>query len=386
MKEKQDSMVATTTDDSTSSSQSPSPPCTPPPSNKSNDNNDLDQIVPTAIVIKNIPFSIKRDALLGLLDIQSVPQPYAMNYHFDNGVFRGLAFANYRTHELALEATQLINKITINGRQLRAEFKRMLPSNHTGAEKEDERKKENELEVSLRQLAIGNGNDTNTIIPTTIHEGRRGNGGNRRGLQSDDVRQQLSGPSRHIINGVDINNDLDSLDLDDPLVQGLVKKMKQFKESDEEELVIPNLNGKRRRDAHIIAGSLGLGHFAEGVYPVRFMHVTKDPADTLKSSLYQNPSDQQQQGEGPSSSSSQPPSSSREGQRRSLINLNTSSSSISSGNNNNNNNSSNEFASIIRPIRQPRGPEPDRNFETRKHFAHLGRHATCVCHTPEVKI
>ena len=74
--------------------------------------------------------------------------------------------------------------------------------------------------------------------------------------------------------------------MDDPLVQGLYKKIKQFKESNEEELVIPHLNGKRRRDAHIIAGSLGLGHFAEGIYPVRFMHVTKNPTDTVSFSSF----------------------------------------------------------------------------------------------------
>ncbi|KAG2224225.1 hypothetical protein INT45_000254, partial [Circinella minor] len=372
-------------DESGSSSQSPSPPCTPPLA-KSNDNNDLDQIVPTAIVIKNIPFSIKRDALLMLLESQNVPQPYAMNYHFDNGVFRGLAFANYRTHELALESTQSINKMTINGRQLRAEFKRMLPnSSGTTAEKvEDERKKE-ELEVALRQLAIASGdNNINNNVSTSLSSPSR-----RTRSGYDDIRQQLpTTPPKNNTNGVDSNNDLDSLDLDDPIVQGLIKKIKQFKKSNEEELVIPHLNGKRRRDAHIIAGSLGLGHFAEGIYPVRFMHVTKNPTDTLKSSLYQEPNEQQQPQQPQQQREGLP--SLREGQRRSLrINLDfpPSSSSGSNGNyGNNNSNNNNEFVSVIRPIRQPRGPEPDKNFETRKHFAHLGRHATCVCQTPGVKI
>lgn len=83
--------------------------------------------IPTAIVIKNIPFSVKRDALLALLDNLDIPKPYAFNYHFDNGVFRGLAFANYRTAEETEIVVNVVNGLDVSGRKLRVEFKKVMP-------------------------------------------------------------------------------------------------------------------------------------------------------------------------------------------------------------------------------------------------------------------
>lgn len=55
-----------------------------------------------------------------------VPAAYAFNYHFDNGVFRGLAFANYRTPEETEIVVNTINGLEIGGRKLRVEYKRVL--------------------------------------------------------------------------------------------------------------------------------------------------------------------------------------------------------------------------------------------------------------------
>jgi RNA recognition motif-containing protein len=55
-----------------------------------------------------------------------VPAAYAFNYHFDNGVFRGLAFANYRTAEETEIVVNTINGLEIGGRKLRVEYKRVL--------------------------------------------------------------------------------------------------------------------------------------------------------------------------------------------------------------------------------------------------------------------
>jgi RNA recognition motif-containing protein len=57
-----------------------------------------------------------------------VPAAYAFNYHFDNGVFRGLAFANYRTPEETEIVVNTINGLEIGGRKLRVEYKKMLPN------------------------------------------------------------------------------------------------------------------------------------------------------------------------------------------------------------------------------------------------------------------
>lgn len=84
--------------------------------------------IPTAIVIKNIPFAVKRDALLAILDNLDIPKPYAFNYHFDNGVFRGLAFANYRTAEETEMVVNAVNGLDVSGRKLRVEFKKVMPA------------------------------------------------------------------------------------------------------------------------------------------------------------------------------------------------------------------------------------------------------------------
>ncbi|CCV00352.1 unnamed protein product [Malassezia sympodialis ATCC 42132] len=65
-------------------------------------------IIPTAIVIKNIPFNIKREQLLHVIRDLGIPVPYAFNYHFDQGIFRGLAFANFHS---PVEANEVVNAL-----------------------------------------------------------------------------------------------------------------------------------------------------------------------------------------------------------------------------------------------------------------------------------
>lgn len=40
-----------------------------------------DDVIPTAIVIKNIPFAIKKEQLLDVIANLDLPLPYAFNYH-----------------------------------------------------------------------------------------------------------------------------------------------------------------------------------------------------------------------------------------------------------------------------------------------------------------
>ncbi|KAG5519021.1 hypothetical protein PMAC_002552 [Pneumocystis sp. 'macacae'] len=86
-----------------------------------------DGVIPSAIVVKNIPFQIKKEQLLELFDTLDIPKPYAFNYHFDNGNFRGLAFANFYTPEETTRVILSLNGHDIMGRKLRVEYKRVLP-------------------------------------------------------------------------------------------------------------------------------------------------------------------------------------------------------------------------------------------------------------------
>ncbi|RLV91886.1 RNA-binding protein PIN4 [Spathaspora sp. JA1] len=111
---------------------------------------DDDDLIPTAIVIKNIPFAIKKEQLLDVMTKLNLPLPYAFNYHFDNGVFRGLAFANFTsTDETSLVVNQL-NGREIGGRKLRVEYKKMLPFQERERIEREKREKRGQLEEQHR--------------------------------------------------------------------------------------------------------------------------------------------------------------------------------------------------------------------------------------------
>lgn len=120
-----------------------------------NDDDDIDddELIPTAIVIKNIPFAIKKEQLLDVMTKLSLPLPYAFNYHFDNGVFRGLAFANFTsTDETSLVVNQL-NGREIGGRKLRVEYKKMLPAQERERIEREKREKRGQLEEQHRSTS-----------------------------------------------------------------------------------------------------------------------------------------------------------------------------------------------------------------------------------------
>ncbi|CAO0793948.1 unnamed protein product [Mucor circinelloides] len=209
------------------SSRPSSRPASRPVSPTGNRNDDEDQIIPTAIVIKNIPFSVKKDALLSKLASMDVPAAYAFNYHFDNGVFRGLAFANYKTPEETEIVVNTINGLEIGGRKLRVEYKKMLP-NMMDTNTNDNRKKER---------------DASSSQPGSP-------------LQTE----------RRLPNNNNNNSDDDTLDLNDPNVLELYSFLLLFRgDPNSTEIALPKtLSAKERRDAHLIADRLGLAHYSEG--------------------------------------------------------------------------------------------------------------------------
>lgn len=105
-----------------------------------------DELIPTAIVVKNIPFAIKKEQLTDFMTQLRLPLPYAFNYHFDNGVFRGLAFANFSTPEETALAITTLNGREIGGRKLRVEYKKMLPFQERERIEREKREKRGQLE------------------------------------------------------------------------------------------------------------------------------------------------------------------------------------------------------------------------------------------------
>jgi RNA recognition motif-containing protein len=111
-----------------------------------------EDLIPTAIVIKNIPFAVKKEQLVQLMTDLSLPLPYAFNYHFDNGVFRGLAFANFTTAEETSVVIDSMNHMDLQGRKLRVEYKKMLPVLERERIERDKREKRGQLEEQHRPI------------------------------------------------------------------------------------------------------------------------------------------------------------------------------------------------------------------------------------------
>ncbi|GME97225.1 unnamed protein product [[Candida] boidinii] len=114
---------------------------------------DDDELIPTAIVIKNIPFAIKKEQLLDVMTKLHLPLPYAFNYHFDNGVFRGLAFANFNSTDETSMVVNILNGREIGGRKLRVEYKKMLPLVERERIEREKREKRGQLEEQHRSAS-----------------------------------------------------------------------------------------------------------------------------------------------------------------------------------------------------------------------------------------
>ncbi|KAM0787276.1 hypothetical protein ACM66B_006509 [Microbotryomycetes sp. NB124-2] len=112
-----------------------------------------DEVIPTAIVIKNIPFAAPKEHLLGVMEDLRLPPPFAFNYHYDQGQFRGLAFANFRQAQDAALAVSALNGFDLQGRKLRAEFKKVLKE---GEKERIERDKAIRRMRSTQQLVNSN--------------------------------------------------------------------------------------------------------------------------------------------------------------------------------------------------------------------------------------
>lgn len=122
--------------------------------NTNNRSSDDDELIPTAIVIKNIPFAIKKEQLLDVMSNLNLPLPYAFNYHFDNGVFRGLAFANFNSVEETALVVSVMNGRDIDGRKLRVEYKKMLPLQERERIEREKKERRYQLEEQHRSTSV----------------------------------------------------------------------------------------------------------------------------------------------------------------------------------------------------------------------------------------
>ncbi|KAK5631459.1 hypothetical protein RRF57_007173 [Xylaria bambusicola] len=207
---------------------------------------DAEQLIPTAIVIKNIQFQCRKEILQGLMVSMNLPQPYAFNYHFDKGVFRGLAFANFSTAEDTAIVIQKMNGLEVMGRKLRVEYKKMLPQDERDRIDREKREKRGQLEEQHR-------------APLPMHQ--------QSALQAlgVSVKQQPN------------NSPLRDVDLNDPATLDFYTQLTIFKNDPTREIHIfpAEVAPEQRRQIHILAHNMGLEHKSVGEAHNRQIQVQK---------------------------------------------------------------------------------------------------------------
>lgn len=229
-----------------------------------------EELIPTAIVIKNIPFAVKKEQLVQLMTDMRLPLPYAFNYHFDNGVFRGLAFANFTTPEETGIVIEHLNQIELHGRKLRVEYKKMLPAAERERIEREKRERRGQLQeqhepaqrmgpplqqqTSTSSLASGR-----FIQPTPSPSASR-----------QDLKLAISqGGFPPAANGVP------DYDLNDPTVLEFYSQLLLFKKDlSQDSMTFPaTLTPMERRTVHTLAHHMNLAHVAKGENEQRQLHV-----------------------------------------------------------------------------------------------------------------
>ncbi|RMD43650.1 hypothetical protein DV735_g1438, partial [Chaetothyriales sp. CBS 134920] len=229
----------------------------PRPSQSRQDGQDDDEeLIPTAIVIKNIPFAVKKEQLVQLMVDMNLPLPYAFNYHFDNGVFRGLAFANFTSPNETEAVIQALNQMELSGRKLRVEYKKMLPLAERERIEREKRERRGQLEEQHRP-----------VVQSQLH--------NQLSLSS--ISRNTPSPLSQRAGGAK-----PEVDMNDPETLKFYTEMTLFRNDPSREVLIfsPTLTPEYRRVVHTLAHQLGLQHTSRGTGDQRQVHVTRPAPGT----------------------------------------------------------------------------------------------------------
>jgi RNA recognition motif-containing protein len=247
-----------------------------------------EELIPTAIVIKNIPFAVKKEQLVAIMTDMHLPLPYAFNYHFDNGVFRGLAFANFTTPEETQQVIDVMNHLELQGRKLRVEYKKMLPAAERDRIERDKRERRGQLQeqhqpMNTSQLRNQNSvNSLNSNIPATSPSPISQRPGSKLGWY------HLVNCPQYLLTNTDI-------DLNDPTTLSFYTELMLFKgDANRETLIFPTtITPEQRRTIHTLAHHMGLEHRSEGQAEMRQVQILKNrptqispPVPQLQSSFF----------------------------------------------------------------------------------------------------
>ena len=233
-----------------------------------------EELIPTAIVIKNIPFAVKKEQLVQLMTDMRLPLPYAFNYHFDNGVFRGLAFANFTTAEETAAVIEGLNHFELHGRKLRVEYKKMLPLAERERIEREKRERRGQLEEQHRPLTTSTLHQQASVTSLSSHLP-----GTSPSPVSARTNSLLPGTSTQTRRGkYDASANLTpsaDVDMNDPQVLQFYSQLLLFKEDPTRESMTfpPTLSPVQRRNIHTLSHHMGLAHVSKGVGDQRQVHI-----------------------------------------------------------------------------------------------------------------
>ncbi|KAH9234267.1 r3h domain-containing protein [Colletotrichum chrysophilum] len=222
-----------------------------------------EQLIPTAIVIKNIPFAVRKETLAAVMMDMHLPQPYAFNYHFDNGVFRGLAFANFQSPEDTKIVIEAMNGMEVHGRKLRVEYKKMLPEAERERIEREKRERRGQLEEQHRAPMLHQQPSLQTLNSMSSNSNRSALG--------------TSPLTSHTVSHANVATG--DVNLNDPETLEFYTELTLFKrDSSREILIFPaSVSPEQRRQIHILAHNMGLEHNSIGEADSRQIHILKRP-------------------------------------------------------------------------------------------------------------
>lgn len=230
-----------------------------------------EELIPTAIVIKNIPFAVKKEQLHELMQSMGLPVPYAFNYHFDSGVFRGLAFANFTSPEETAMVIENLNGFDLHGRKLRVEYKKMLPQQERERIERAKRERRGQLEEQHRSMVTPNLHNQQSMSSLSSHVPA---------TSPSPVSSRTNANAPGEKNFADTASPLNALglDLNDPETLQFYNEIFMFKaDKQRETLIFPaTLSPPQRRLVHTIAHFMGLSHASRGNGEQRQVHVYRD--------------------------------------------------------------------------------------------------------------
>jgi hypothetical protein len=218
-----------------------------------------EELIPTAIVIKNIPFMTE----MGL------PLPYAFNYHFDNGVFRGLAFANFTSPDETATVINFLNHYELQGRKLRVEYKKMLPLQERERIEREKRERRGQLEEQHRPMGPAQLHAQGSMSSLSSH---------LRGPSPSPLSQQPMKPSKKTMPSCETEAYANvDVDMNDARTLEFYTDLMMFRSDNNRETCIfpSSLTPDERLIVHTLAHSMGLMHSSRGNGDQRQVHVHK---------------------------------------------------------------------------------------------------------------